>query len=226
VKYIFPASWLLTHDVFYRKPKATSTSTSASVNPTPTPTSAIDDLIPSNTVYVTGLTWDCDEAQLIEHFQAIGSVVKAIIIRKPRRGKLASMGRGLVEFSSPEDAARAISTFNETEFQGRVISCREDRRLTSTSDEIEVKTPTRNLIPNKVLVTNVNPETPTDDLVEHFSVVGDVKKLEKVTIRGKFNGTWIVEYEEDQFAHDAILRLNGSELDGNVLVVREYIHIE
>lgn len=145
-------------------------------------------------------------------------------MRKPRRGgKNVSMGRGIVEFSSIEEAQKALDTFNNTEFMGRTIECRPGvRRAPATTPATDGKREDKTVVPNKVLVSNTNQDTLTDDLVEHFSVVGDVKRLEKVLIRGKFKGMWLVEYEEDESARDAISRLNDVELDGSTLSVREY----
>ena len=46
------------------------------------------------------------------------------------------MGCGVVEFETPEEAQNAVHSLNETELDGRIIKCREDRFIEEGEDNI------------------------------------------------------------------------------------------
>ena len=87
-----------------------------------------DPEITTRSVYVMGLTWDTDDAELADHFRQAGTVVSSSILRQRRGGaSKASMGCGVVEFTNREMALHACQVLNLTELKGRQIRCREDR---------------------------------------------------------------------------------------------------
>jgi len=87
-----------------------------------------DPEITSRSLYVTGLTWDTEEDELIQHFSQAGTVMSAAVLRQRRNGNTkSSMGCGVVEYSTREIALEAVEIMNETELKGRMIRCREDR---------------------------------------------------------------------------------------------------
>ena len=59
-----------------------------------------------------------------------------MVLRKTRRGKTTSMGCGVVEFETPEEAQHAVHSLNETELDGRIIKCREDRFIEEGEENI------------------------------------------------------------------------------------------
>ncbi len=71
-------------------------------------------------LFVGGLPWAVDDRQLMEHFSSIGEVVNATVIRD--RETQRSRGFGFVEFSSEEEAAKAVETLDGTEMEGRQIT--------------------------------------------------------------------------------------------------------
>ncbi|EKX39611.1 hypothetical protein GUITHDRAFT_160003 [Guillardia theta CCMP2712] len=77
-------------------------------------------------VYVGNLSWECKWQDLKDHMRTAGNVLHADVMTGPD-GR--SKGCGLVEFSSPEEAVRAIQELNETELMGRMIFVREDREM-------------------------------------------------------------------------------------------------
>lgn len=168
-------------------------------------------------VFVAGLPWECTEDQLQRHFETVVPVVKTSILRKALKGKIVSTGSAIIEFASSEDTVKAITSMNNTAFHDRIITCREDRKA-SAKEEFKMK----EIVPTTIFVTNISIDTIADDVMEHFSVVGDVRKAEKITGRSKYHSSWIIEYETMESASDAIDRLHGSELDGCKLVVRAY----
>jgi RNA recognition motif-containing protein len=70
-------------------------------------------------LYVGNLPYSVTEAKLEEHFSQHGKVVSARIITDKFSGR--SKGFGFVEMESDEQAERAISALNGTEFEGRTI---------------------------------------------------------------------------------------------------------
>jgi RNA recognition motif-containing protein len=75
------------------------------------------------------LAWATTDEDLKQHFESVGTVNSAVVIKKTRGGKTLSMGCGVVEFSSPEEANNALNNLNETELGGRTIKVREDRSV-------------------------------------------------------------------------------------------------
>lgn len=184
--------------------------------------------ISSSCVYVAGLPWDCTEGEVQAHFERIGPVSKVTILRKARKGKIVSMGCGIVEFSSISDGERAIAAMNDTLFKDRKITCREDRKSHESSNPTAdgEKMKVKRVVPNKIFVSNVGIDTIAEDVTAHFSLVGEVKQVEKITSRGKTHSIWIIEYNDVESAQLAIERLNESELDGNQIMVREFLQSE
>lgn len=98
---------------------------------------ASDPGISSRSVYVTGLAWETTDEDLAEYFSQSGTVRKAVVLRQRRGGRDRSMGCGVVELSSEEEASRAIESLNETSFKDRVIRCREDRTPAGGDEAVE-----------------------------------------------------------------------------------------
>jgi len=78
---------------------------------------------PSCKVYVGSLAYKTNWHTLKELFSQVGTVNYAKVLREdgPKGKGSWSRGAGLVEFSTPQEAALAIQTFNETELDGRTI---------------------------------------------------------------------------------------------------------
>ena len=76
-------------------------------------------------LYVGNLPYNVTEEKLHDHFAQHGSVVSARIISDKFTGK--SKGFGFVEMSSDQEAEKAISALNGTDFEGRNIVVSEAR---------------------------------------------------------------------------------------------------
>ncbi|TMB73959.1 MAG: RNA-binding protein [Deltaproteobacteria bacterium] len=76
-------------------------------------------------LYVGNLSYSVTEERLQQHFAQHGSVVSARIITDKFSGR--SKGFGFVEMSSDDEAQRAITAFNGTDFEGRNIVVSEAR---------------------------------------------------------------------------------------------------
>jgi RNA recognition motif-containing protein len=78
-------------------------------------------------LYVGGLPYSTQEAALREYFSQAGTVVSAVIIMDKMSGR--SKGFGFVEMSTNEEAQKAISMFNDKEFEGRKLTVNEARPM-------------------------------------------------------------------------------------------------
>ena len=76
-------------------------------------------------LYVGNLSYSVTEESLQQHFAQHGTVVSARIIMDKFSGR--SKGFGFVEMGSDEEAERAISALNGTDFEGRNIVVSEAR---------------------------------------------------------------------------------------------------
>ena len=78
-------------------------------------------------LYVGGLPYSTQEDALKEYFAQAGNVVSAVIIMDKMSGR--SKGFGFVEMSSQDEAGKAISMFNDQDFEGRKLTVNEARPM-------------------------------------------------------------------------------------------------
>ena len=76
-------------------------------------------------VFVGNFSFSVDNDKLKEYFTKVGNVVSAKVMTEGQGGR--SRGFGFVEFSSGEEAQRAIEELNGSVWDGRVIKVSEDR---------------------------------------------------------------------------------------------------
>jgi len=164
-------------------------------------------------VYVNNLSWNTSWHGLKDHFKGAGNVIRADVMEDHETGR--SKGCGLVEFATKEEAARAISMYNDTELDDRQIQVREDRE-TSGLDDPEV-TERRLYVQN--LSWNVNWKI----LKTHFSQAGTVLRADVLEDNktGRSKGCGVVEMGSREEAAAATTMLNASELDGRKIYIRE-----
>jgi cold-inducible RNA-binding protein len=74
-------------------------------------------------VFVGNLNWKTTDSQLSEFFSFIGTVVSAQVVTDRTTGK--SRGFGFVEFTTAQDAQRAIEEMDGQDFMGRFIAVNE-----------------------------------------------------------------------------------------------------
>ncbi len=78
-------------------------------------------------LYVGGLPYSTNDAELKDAFSKAGAVSSAVVIMDKMTGR--SKGFGFVEFASDEDATKAIDMFNGKDFGGRSITVNEARPM-------------------------------------------------------------------------------------------------
>ena len=71
-------------------------------------------------LFVGNLSYQTGENDLQDHFAQIGAVTSVNLMMDKVTGK--SRGFAFVEFSSPDDAQKAIDQFHNKDFQGRAIT--------------------------------------------------------------------------------------------------------
>lgn len=71
-------------------------------------------------LYVGGIPYDTTQEDLRNYFESAGTVKDVTIIMDKMTGR--SKGFGFVEMSSNEEAEKAISLFNDKEFNGRKLT--------------------------------------------------------------------------------------------------------
>lgn len=172
-------------------------------------------------VYVGNLSWSTGWRDLKDHMKACGDVLRADIMQT-HDGR--SKGCGIVEYSSPEEAARAVEELNNSELSGRQIFVREDREQTTgggggggggggSNEDGQSK---------RVYVGNLSWDVAWQDLKDHMRTVGDVAYSEVMTDHdGRSKGCGIVEFTTAAGAKEAIAQLTDTELKGRMIFVRE-----
>jgi RNA recognition motif-containing protein len=76
-------------------------------------------------IYVGNLSWEVNEDELKEAFEAHGQVASVNIITDKYTGR--SRGFGFVEMSVDDEARAAIEALNNTELKGRNMNVNEAR---------------------------------------------------------------------------------------------------
>ena|SRR5579859_3396043 len=71
-------------------------------------------------LFVGNLSYQTGENDLQDHFAQVGAVTSVNLMMDKVTGK--SRGFAFVEYSSPEEAQKAIDQFHNKDFQGRAIT--------------------------------------------------------------------------------------------------------
>lgn len=190
--------------------------------------------VKERSVYVSNLSWDTDESDLNQHMMEAGHVVNAVVLR--RNGK--SLGCGIVEYASREIAQYAVELLNDSDLDGRSIHVREDKvaqpvkapvaatkKGKAGKKKVAERAPTEEKVvePNKVFVSNLTWSTSEEELVACFCSVGDVIGVEiRQTRGGRSLGCGVVEFSNADFAKECIKSMNGQDLNGRKMAIREY----
>jgi RNA recognition motif-containing protein len=82
----------------------------------------------SKKLYVGGLPYSVDDAQLNELLAPFGEIMSAKVVTDKFSGR--SKGFGFVEFANDEDAEKAIAELDGSEIGGRAIRVNEARPMT------------------------------------------------------------------------------------------------
>eukprot|EP01119_Soliformovum_irregulare_P000400 TRINITY_DN10275_c0_g1_i2.p2 TRINITY_DN10275_c0_g1~~TRINITY_DN10275_c0_g1_i2.p2 ORF type:complete len:314 (-),score=80.88 TRINITY_DN10275_c0_g1_i2:57-998(-) len=97
------------------------------------------------------------------------------------------------------------------------------QRSRASSQHKQIETSLRAQVPaNSVYVGSLSFDTTAQDLEDHFSQIGDVVLADIFrNHNGRSKGSGLIEFESAMQAQKAIEQLNGSELQGNKIIVRQ-----
>lgn len=195
-------------------------------------------------VFVGNLPYSVRWQELKDHMRAAGTVVHCDIIEEPGTA-MGSKGCGLVEFSSPEEAARAIRDLSDTVIcAGRPIFVREDRETgvsiaaaahggasggSKGRDRREIDAGVAGGSGGdagscSVFVGNLAYSVTWRDLKDHMRAAGDVLRCDIIPAPGTTMGSkgcGLVEFATPGAARRAIRQLTDTELKGRNIFVRE-----
>ena len=149
-----------------------------------------------------------------------GDVVHAEVICE-QSGR--SKGCGIAEFATDEEAKEAILTLTDTELKGRMIFVREDRESAGAGAAVGQQHGGGERVQNtSVYVWNLAYETSWQELKDHMRKAGNVDQATVLTgPEGQSIGCGVVVYQRAHEAARAIRELQGSELKGRVMNLRE-----
>ncbi|KAK4051148.1 g-strand binding protein [Microbotryomycetes sp. JL201] len=193
-----------------------------------------------NRVYVGNLSYAVKWNDLKDFMREAGNVVFAEIMMLPNG---MSKGCGVVEYSNPEDAQRAIRDLNEQTLLGRQIFVREDREDDARYGAAAVSAPPgagragyigaagrggfsggrgNTGTGRHLYITNLPPTAGWQDLKDLFRPAGSIIRADiKYAPDGSPSGTGFVVFENVEDAQNAISMYNGYDFQGSVLEVRE-----
>lgn len=155
-------------------------------------------------VYVGNIPWTTTQEELLDYMSQCGQVESVVIPQYRDRPK----GFGIVTYTTPEAATRAIS-----ELDGSVIN---DRTINVRENQPHQPSPT-------IFVGNLAWEVTWQELKDHFRQVGEIVHADVLKdYNGVSKGCGVVEFQSSKQAQDAIVMFNQSELKGRSISVREH----
>lgn len=176
----------------------------------------------SKTLYVGQLSWSIDEEWLTREFEEYGEIASVRVITHADTGR--SKGFAYVEFSSVEDATKALEARNGTELDGRELKMdyslpRPDKsynkdqvgaRAKSFGDQAP-KEPSSTLF-----VGNISFNADENTITEHFAEHGTIQAVRLPTDRetGAPKGYGYVEFSSIEEATAAFEAMNGADIEG------------
>ncbi|CAM9872104.1 unnamed protein product [Discosporangium mesarthrocarpum] len=200
-----------------------------------------------NRIYVGNLAWTVEWQELKDHMRTVGKVLHADVLAdtdgrppppiSPPPQK--QQGCGIVEYEDVRSAARAIRELNNTQLGGRPIFVREDREQASARGGRRMGGGSgpgaagqggggggggggANLAGRQLYVGNLAFEITWADLKDHFRTSGEVERADVMTDSSRRSKGWgTVRFRTPEEAQTAIQELNGTELAGRQIEVRE-----
>ncbi len=172
-----------------------------------------------NTVFIANLAYDIDEGAIRQALASAGPIKEIRIVKHDWSGK--SKGFGYVDFTTSEGCRQALK-LDHTLINGRPMYVNMyDPNKSASSDMTKKFKYATTLEQNKLFISNL-PFTATKEQIENlFTEKGfKVKDVRLVTQKsGKPKGLAYAEFDNAQDASQAVLKVDGTEMDGHTIKV-------
>ncbi|PON33633.1 Polyadenylate binding protein [Parasponia andersonii] len=166
----------------------------------------------TTSLYVGDLDQNITDAQLYDLFNQMGQVVSVRVCRDLSTRR--SLGYGYVNYSNPQDAARALDLLNFTPLNGRPI-----RIMYSHRDPSIRKSGAGN-----IFIKNLDKGIDHKALLDTFSAFGNIFSCKVATdSSGQSKGYGFVQFDNEESALKAIEKLNGMLLNDKQVFVGPFL---
>ncbi|PSR99791.1 Polyadenylate-binding protein like [Actinidia chinensis var. chinensis] len=166
----------------------------------------------TTSLYVGDLDVNVTDSQLYDLFNNLGQVVSVRVCRDLSTGR--SLGYGYVNYSNPQDAARAMEVLNFTPLNGKSI-----RVMYSHRDPSIRKSGTAN-----IFIKNLDKAIDNKALHDTFSSFGNIMSCKIATDHsGQSKGYGFVQFENEESAKNAIDKLNGMLMNDKQVYVGHFL---
>uniref|UniRef100_A0A7N0TVS6 Polyadenylate-binding protein n=1 Tax=Kalanchoe fedtschenkoi TaxID=63787 RepID=A0A7N0TVS6_KALFE len=163
-------------------------------------------------MYVGDLEPNVTDSQLYDMFSQMGQVVSVRVCRDLASRR--SLGYGYVNYSNPQDAARALEHLNFTPLNGKPI-----RIMYSHRDPSIRRTGAGN-----IFIKNLDKAIDHKALLDTFSAFGNVLSCKVATdMAGQSKGYGFVQFDNEESAQKAIEQLNGMLLNDKQVYVAPFM---
>ncbi|CAL0322472.1 unnamed protein product [Lupinus luteus] len=166
----------------------------------------------TTSLYVGDLDFNVNDSQLYDLFNHVGQVVSVRVCRDLTTHR--SLGYGYVNYSNPQDAARALDVLNFTPLNNRPI-----RVMYSHRDPSIRKSGTAN-----IFIKNLDKTIDHKGLYDTFSAFGQILSCKVATdASGQSKGHGFVQFDSEEAAKNAIDKLNGMLLNDKQVYVGPFL---
>uniref|UniRef100_A0A5B7AVH5 Polyadenylate-binding protein n=1 Tax=Davidia involucrata TaxID=16924 RepID=A0A5B7AVH5_DAVIN len=166
----------------------------------------------STSLYVGDLDFNVTDSQLYDLFNQVGQVVSVRVCRDLSTRR--SLGYGYVNYSNPQDAARAMDLLNFTPLNGKSI-----RVMNSHRDPSIRKSGTAN-----IFIKNLDKAIDNKALNDTFSSFGNILSCKIASDpSGLSKGYGFVQFENEESAQNAIDKLNGMLINDKQVYVGHFL---
>ncbi|XP_010526963.1 PREDICTED: polyadenylate-binding protein 2-like [Tarenaya hassleriana] len=166
----------------------------------------------TTSLYVGDLEANVTDSQLFDVFSQVGQVVSVRVCRDLATRR--SLGYGYVNFSNPQDAARAIQELNFMTLNGKSIRVMYSHRDPSI----------RRSGQGNIFIKNLDKSIDHKALHDTFSAFGNILSCKVVTdSSGQSRGYGFVQYDNEESAQRAIGQLNGMLLNDKQVYVGPFL---
>ncbi|XVF67544.1 hypothetical protein PTKIN_Ptkin10aG0129900 [Pterospermum kingtungense] len=166
----------------------------------------------ATSLYVGDLDPSVTETQLYEYFNQMGQVVTVRVCKDLSTRR--SLGYGYVNYSNPQDAARALDLLNFTLLNGKPI-----RIMYSNRDPSLRKSGAGN-----IFIKNLDKGIDHKALHDTFSAFGNILSCKVATdSSGQSKGYGFVQFDNEESAQKAIEKLNGMLLNDKQVYVGPFV---